>query len=372
MNNATLRFSAVGDISLGDHPLCAGIGAHSKFRNINPNFPFQKVQNEFNKADVLFGNLECTLSTKGLEKTNYHSIQMRGQPGYITGLVNAGFDVLNLANNHSMQHGEDTFKETIDILNEHKIKYCGVSDNFNDQTIPGLVEKNNLKISFLGYSLRPRQYFEQQPLYTEGTASGIKDDILRIKEKVDIVIVSLHWGDEFIDHPSPEEIKLAHEIIDSGANLVIGHHPHVLRGIEQYKNGYIVYSLGNFVCDMSWDESLRQTMIFSCDLSSTGINNVEYTPAYINNDFQPELLSGKEKELMLNKINLLSENISTNTINDFSAQSREYINEADKILCVIRKKSQKFFLRRLWSYPKIILFQQLLSYFRNRFHELIH
>ncbi len=372
MNNSTLRFSAVGDISLGDHPLCAGIGAHSKFKNIDPNFPFQKIQSEFNKADVLFGNLECTLSTRGLEKNNYHSIQMRGQPEYITGLVNAGFDVLNLANNHSMQHGEDTFKETVDILSEHKINNCGSANNNKTQSIPGLVEKNNLKIAFLGYSLRPRQYFEQAPLYAEGSTAGIKNDIHRIKGEADIVIVSLHWGDEFIDHPSPEEVKLAYNIIDSGADLIIGHHPHVLRGIEKYNNGYIVYSLGNFVCDMSWDESLRQTMIFSCDLSSSGVDNIEYTPVYINNDFQPELLSGKDRELVLNKINQLSQSLASSSTDDFNTKSHEYLNEADKVLYVIRKKSQKYFIKRIWSYPKVILFQQLISYFKNRFHELVN
>lgn len=371
-NNNSITFTAVGDISLGDHPLCAGIGTHSFLRKQKADFPFQHVQPVFDKADVLFGNLECTLSENGIDHNNYHSVQMRGQPGYIDGLVSAGFDVLNLANNHSLQHGKKAFRETVSLLEKNNIQPCGVNYENHLQGIPNIVEKNGLKLAFLGYSLRPRQYFEYPPLYTEGSPAGIKEDIQKIKDKVDFVIVSLHWGDEFIETPSPEEIQLARGIIDSGASLIIGHHPHVLRGIEQYNNGYIVYSLGNFVCDMSWDDTLQQTMIFSCQLNHDGISNIEITPAFINSEFQPELLTASARDQQLEKIAQLSKEVTNNKLDGFPSQLDAYNKEADDILRIIRKKSQHFFLKRIWNYPKKILIQQLMTYFKNRIHEFTH
>ena len=371
-NKNSITFTAVGDISLGDHPLCAGIGTHSFLRNQPADFPFKHVQAVFDKADVLFGNLECTLSESGIDHSNYHSVQMRGQPNYINSLVNAGFDVLNHANNHSMQHGKEAFRETVALLEKNKIQTCGVNFENHLQGIPRIVEKQGQKLAFLGYSLRPRQYFEYPPLYTEGTSEGINNDVQNIKEEVDFVIVSLHWGDEFIETPSPEDIQLAREIIDSGADLIIGHHPHVLRGIEEYNGGCIVYSLGNFICDMSWDNTLQQTMIFSCKLNSDGITNIEIIPAYINNSFQPELLTGTERNKQLEKISKLSKEVSDNRLNDFSSQLSAYTQAADDILRVIRKKSHRFFIKRIWNYPKIILLQQLLTYFKNRLHEFTH
>ena len=369
MSANSIRFTAVGDISLGDHPLCAGIGTHSKLKNKPALFPFTKVKPEFDKADILFGNLECTLSNQGENTRDYHSIQMRGHPAYIDSLTEAGFDVLNMANNHAMQHGEEPFKETVNILTQHDIKPCGVNYENHQVGIPVIIDRNGLRVAFLGYSLRPRQYFEQPPLYTEGTAEGIIRDVQSIKDSVDHVIVSLHWGDEFIDYPSPDEVRLARQTIDAGASLIVGHHPHVLRGIEPYKNGYIVYSMGNFICDMVWDPSLRETMIFSCTFSKTAIENPEYIPVWINNDSQAEILQGKAADNIRKKITQLSKKLTENDLSDFAQQQSSYQTDADEILRVIRKKSQRFFLSRLWNYPKLILLQQLSTYFKNRYHE---
>lgn len=370
MSEPSLTFAAVGDVSLGDHPLCVGFGSHSKFKKLTADFPFARVQEEFNKYDLLFGNLECTLSEINKKSGDYHSIQMRGQENYINGLVNAGFDVMNMANNHALQHGEQPFKATVDILNSHNIKPCGVNYDNHLTGKPVIINKNEIDIAFLGYSLRPRQYFEQPPIYTEGLNDGIINDINNIKRKVNHVIVSLHWGEEFIQTPSPEEVLLARNIIDNGASLVIGHHPHVLRGIEKYKQGYIAYSLGNFVCDMVWDNSLRETGILNCKLTHDSISNMELTPAYINNQFQPEILHGKAAESLLKKFEILSREVEAVELSNVETQKDDYLKKADDVLRIIRKKSQLFFLKRIWKYPPLILAQQLLRYFTNRLHEL--
>lgn len=372
MANKQITFSAVGDISFGDHPMCAGFGAYSRFKKEDPSFPFEKVSHIFKQSDLTFANLECSHSDIGLKKNDLSSIQMRGDPRNIQGLVDAGIDVVNVANNHSMQHGKEVFLDSIQNLETHNIQHCGANPDDHLIGIPTIVKKNGLSVAFFGYSLRPRQYFEYAPLYTEGHEDGIIRDIKKIRDEVDIVVISVHWGDEFIQRPSPEEIRTARNVIDAGANLIIGHHPHVLRGIEEYHGGYIVYSLGNFVCDMVWDDTLRSSMIFQCQLTQDGVKDINLIPTYTNNNFQPEILERKQAELALSKMDSLSKSLATETMAEYDKLSEKYILDADDALQDNRRKCHRFFLFRIWKFPIVVVLQQLATFFRNRVHELVH
>lgn len=370
---AHVSLAAVGDIAIGDHPLCVGFGVFSKFKNLPPDYPFEHVLHAFSNMDIVFGNLECTLSCHGLRGNRLSSVQMRGYPGLVDGLVKAGFNMLNLANNHSMQHGRKPFLETVKLLKDHNINFCGV--NTEDHLIgkPSILEINEIKIAFLGYSLRPRQYFDDNnPLYSEGHLDHITKDVKDNNKRVDIVVVSLHWGEEFVEQPSPEEIKIAREIIDSGADLIIGHHPHVLRGIEHYKHGIIIYSLGNFVCDMSWDERLRESLIFRCRITKSGISDIELIPIYINNNYQPEVLVKERGKNLLQRIEKLTEKLSWETLTCFDEKSKDYQSNAYKVLQLYRIKSQKHFLVNLRRYPFWVLLQQIGNYVKPRISSLVN
>jgi len=115
---------------------------------------------------------------------------------------------------------------------------------------PGIIEKNDVRLGFLGYC-KKGEYTATDS--TSGAAlfdeEIIKEDIRSIKNKVDFVVLSLHWGIELSEYPSPEQVEMAHRLVDAGAEVIIGHHPHVLQGIERYKRGLIFYSLGNFIFD---------------------------------------------------------------------------------------------------------------------------
>lgn len=370
LGNRVVRFSAVGDLTLGDHPLCVGFGARSRFRREEPIFPFRPSLEVLQRSELLFGNLECTHSTNGLRRWNYHSVQMRGEARLIEGLHAAGFKVLNVANNHSVQHGVDAFADTVSMLERRGIQCCGVAaDPSARHARPVVVITNGLRVGFLGYSLRPRQYFEHVPPYAEGEPDAMVRDIEGLRRKVDAVIVSLHWGDEFIQEPSPSEIHLAHRLADAGATLIIGHHPHALRGMERHGTTQIVYSLGNFVCDMAWDDSLRTSMIFECVLTAEGALDVRMVPVYINDDHQPEVLSGAAAVAVLDHVEQLSRRLAETARSAQPATERDYAAAAELSLRDIRSKSQRFFMSRLSKYPPPLLAQQLLTYLSNRLRE---
>jgi len=370
LGDRVVRFSAVGDLTFGDHPLCVGFGAHSRFRREEPLFPFRRSLEVLQRSELLFGNLECTHSTIGLRRWNYHSVQMRGEPRLIEGLHAAGFKVLNVANNHSVQHGVDAFADTVSMLERRGIQCCGVAtDPSARHARPVVVITNGLRVGFLGYSLRPRQYFEHVPPYAEGEPDAMVRDVEGLRRQVDAVVVSVHWGDEFIQEPSPSEIRLARRLADAGATLVIGHHPHALRGMERHGTTQIVYSLGNFVCDMAWDDSLRTSVIFECLLTAEGARDVRLVPVYINDDHQPEVLSGTASTAVLDHVEQLSRRLAKATPSSEPVTERDYATAAELTLRDIRAKSQRFFVSRLSKYPPPLLVQQLLTYFSNRLRE---
>lgn len=364
----TVTLHAVGDIAFGDHPLCTGFGTHSRMRREAPRFPFAHVKALLARADLRFGNLECTLSEHGLKANDYHSVQMRGHDAYVAGLVDAGFEVLNHANNHSMQHGKEPFRETLQLLQKANIAVCGVARG--QASVPAILTVKGLRIGFLGYSLRPRQYFTETPLYAEGTTDGITSDVRALRSQCEIVVASLHWGDEFIDRPSPADIQLAHDVIDAGADLIIGHHPHVLRGLERYGRGWIVYSLGNFVCDMLWEEEVRETAICECRLTAAGVEDVRLIPARINDDSQPELLTGEAAARLERRLAALSTALmETPPTEPTPAAMADYDAEAHAAHGRSRARSHRYFLRNAYRFPPRILAGQLTTFLRNRLAE---
>ncbi len=364
----TVTLHAVGDIALGDHPLCTGFGTHSRMRREPPTFPFAHVQSLLAGADLRFGNLECTLSERGLKPNDYHSVQMRGQESYLAGLAGAGFEVLNHANNHSMQHGKEPFRETLRLLKNANIAVCGVAQG--NTSVPAIVTVKGLRIGFLGYSLRPRQYFTETPLYAEGSSESITADVRALRAAADIVVVSLHWGDEFIDRPSPDDVQLAHDVIDAGADLIIGHHPHVLRGVERHGRGWIVYSLGNFVCDMLWEEELRETAVCECRLSPSGVEQVKLIPVRINDDSQPVPLAGEASARLDQRLAALGSALACagNEVAKSGAMA-DYEAAAYTAHRRSRAQSHRYFLRNAYRFPPRILVGQLTTYARNRLAE---
>lgn len=271
---------------LGDSAICAGFGFYSRNpRDIDA--LFSEVQQLLKSSDLVFGNLEAVLSFSGHDPGALGSAQMRGDPTFAQTLRRVGFDVISVANNHADQHGEGAFWETIEHLETAGIRCCGLVGDAPWVCQPVVLTRSGMTIGVLGYSCRPRQYGTSSQLYAAGDLDEICGDVRRLQPNVDAVIVSLHWGEEFVSHPSAEEVELGHAIIDAGAVLVVGHHPHVIRPVERYKAGFIAYSLGNFVADMLWQPSLREGVMLRCHLSRGAAAGIQIFHTYINDECHP-------------------------------------------------------------------------------------
>ena len=312
---------AVGDIMLGDSPTCFGFGVGSVIRKHGPIYPFEHVIEELRKSDLVFGNLEVVISGFCPASDAFSAVQFRARPEAVEGLLEAGFDVLSVATNHTMQHGRAALEETLAILTEHNIRFTGVEIPEKKIYNHCLLEKDGLRFCFLGYNFRPQQYFIDPPLWITPDLDHIKEDIDALRAKADIIVVSLHWGDEFIECPSPHQVELAHELIDHGANIILGHHPHILQGVEKYNGGVIAYSLGNFVFDM-WQRRLRRSMILKVTISGSAVD-YDIIPVVINRNHQPQIVRGQKGDDLGTEISNLSDGIRNGTADRYYTELRK-------------------------------------------------
>lgn len=255
---------------LGDSAICVGFGFHSRHPG-DASPAFARVGPILRRGSVVFGNLETLLSRSGRGRTRRRRDQMRGDPAYARSLRDAGFTALGVANNHAMQHGIDAFNETVESLKAADIACVGLRGSDGWCAEPAIQRtREGFRVGLLGYCWRPRQYEYGTPPFAEGNIEAVENDVRRLAAMVDAVVVSLHWGEEFLTGPSASEVAAAHRIIDAGAAVLVGHHPHVLRPGERYGRGVICYSLGNFVTDMLWQPALRVGGVLECQLDNGG------------------------------------------------------------------------------------------------------
>ena len=229
--------------------------------------------------------METVLSTEGKEKEKAVPLHISHEK--VKYLKEVNFDVLNLANNHIMDLGIAGFNKTLEVLMKNNLQFIGVSNNkYNLDYV--IIEKQGIKLGFLAYAQCGEVFLKESIRINKLELKKITKDIEFIKQKCDFVIVSLHWGIENVFYPSPKQINLAHELIESGATIILGHHPHVIQGIEKYKNGLIAYSLGNFQFGPYVSNSPNnQSFILTIELTKNGLEDYDITPIKIDSDFIP-------------------------------------------------------------------------------------
>ena len=318
----------------------------------DPGSIFDQVRGILKGGDIVFCQLEANLTNRGtpLPQARLHC---RTIPETARALKKAGFDIVSFASNHCMDLGIEAFFDTIDNLKKAKLSVIGVGATIEEARKPAIVERDGTRIAFLAYNtILPEGYWadvnrpgcapmraltlyqqieHDQPgtpgrIFTFPHRDDLKamlEDINKAKTRADLVVVSMHWGIHFVPAVLADyQREIAHAAIDGGADLILGHHAHILKGIEVYAGKVIFYSLCNFALDLaatpeilnnprhkeisvlniSWQPDpeyptyflppdSRKTIIAKCTVANKKIKRVSFLPTYINKKSQPEVLN---------------------------------------------------------------------------------
>jgi len=245
--------------------------------------PFKKTAEILRSADLTLINLEAPL-IENCPITNQGMI-FCGNQRFIEGLKFADIDVVNLANNHILNYGQTGLKQTIELLEKNNILPTAFSNSLK------IKKFNNFKIGFLGWNLLEK--FNQNEILKQ---------IKEADEKVDLLIASAHWGAEYTHQPAQWQKNLARQMVDQGADLICGNHPHWVQPIEIYNNKLIIYSHGNFIFDQEWSRQTKTGYIVKSSFYQNKLVDIQLFPVLISDYNQPELLKDEEKEKVLEKI----------------------------------------------------------------------
>ena len=313
----------------------------------NPEETFAHCGPQLREADILFGNLESVISDVW-NPADVSDLRLVGTPEkMLAGYVSAGFSVLNVANNPSMRFGWPALERCLELLDGVGIAHIGAGQDLDEARRPAILERNGTTVAFLGYSAvtdpahaarkdrpgvnrfrvdtayrPPARFFEvpgSPPIITTTPdprdLAALQDSIRDARAQADIVIVSWHWGispasggkGELVDY----QVTLGHACIDAGADLVVGHHPHLLQGVEVYQGKAIFYSLGDFTPRMARSSGAEPTIVTKVTISDKRIRQVSFMPGGINEREQPSLLSAGDNSEALRRIESESERFGT-------------------------------------------------------------
>jgi poly-gamma-glutamate synthesis protein (capsule biosynthesis protein) len=246
---------------------------------------FAQVKPLLETAQLAFVNVEGPISDKGV-RASWKEYTFRGRPALADGLAYAGIDVISLANNHSVDYGAKALLDTFARLNEVGVQWAGAGADAATASAPATLITPAGIVAVLAYTdIIPGGFAATKETpgvnATTSDRKKILSAVTAANEKADFVIVSFHWGEEYTGVANRDQRKLAHQVIDAGADLVLGHHPHVLQGLELYRNRLIAYSLGDFVWD-HYRPVTGETVILQVTVPRAGPPSFGAVPIYLD------------------------------------------------------------------------------------------
>ena len=284
----SITLVAAGDLLLG------GSAAPTVLKQ-GFDYPFIQITAILQSADIAMANLEAPL-TRQTEPVEDKRFTFKVDPQAAAAIQRSGIKVLTLANNHIGDFGPEGVTDTIAALRQHGLRYTGAGENLNQARRPTAIATARGSVGFLAYSNTfPKSFYAKsdRPGTAPGYADFVSKDVQKLREFVDYVVVSFHWGAELMTEPKDYQQRLARLAIDSGAQVVIGHHPHVLQGVEFYNDGVIYYSLGNFAFG-SYSRNAITGGMARVTLADGGVKSAEILPLNVANyevHFQPQPLA---------------------------------------------------------------------------------
>lgn len=274
-----------GDYNPGRHVNVVATRQHS-FDSLLIN-----LEDIFETGDIAMVNLEgalvhnCPLMSEGM--------QFCGSVKHARGLQSLGIDMVSLANNHSLNFGQNGLDETKAVLAEHGLRSAG----FDETVVMQVANQEKVAIIGIDATLKPR---DPQEIGTLIAAAA---------QHVQIIIPYFHWGNEYTHDPSPHQRDLAHVAIEAGATLVLGSHPHWVQAVEIYNHKLIVYSHGNLVFDQFWSEKTRQGIVGEYSFLAENLIDARFIPIYIEQGYQPKVLTNEAARIIINQMKDSSEKL---------------------------------------------------------------
>lgn len=305
---ARFSFLFIGDI-LPVNEIITQLNVHSV------DFPFQKIREDLFKYDFVFGNLETPVTDRGYIFVS-KAYNFRLSPRLALCIKDLKLDVVSVANNHLMDYGVTGMEDTFEFLDRNNILYAGGGSTLAEARRPARLSRGDTVMYVLAYCGRPPQEFyagKKRPGIAPIDIDVIREDIASCKTPDNIVFVSLHWGIEQTHIPQPYQIRQARQIIDAGADAIIGHHPHWPQGIEVYKGKPIIYSLGNFINGFI-NPVERDNIGVVFNYAGNRLEHIKVIPIAGRNRksrFQPYILTGRDAGECLALIRSFSKQLGT-------------------------------------------------------------
>ena len=298
--------TVVGDIMLG-----RGVGDRHA---ADPGRPLRPLADRLRSAEVTVGNLESTLSDDGVPQQGDDSFAADRQ--VVGALAATGFDVLSLANNHTGDYGDAAFRDTLRRLDHSTIRRVGAGVDAEAAWRPVVVRRDGMRIGFVAFNAigeTPRATASQpgaaevrmqprtgplNPRDLRRLTSTIED----LTQRADIVIGLPHWGDQYTNRPVPDQRRVGRAMVDAGADIVVGGHPHWVQGIQTDQGGLVVHSLGNFVFDMDFSRETEEGVMLELVWWDSELMGARFVPYVIDDDYVPRLANGPRAEATLDRM----------------------------------------------------------------------
>ncbi len=289
-----IRIACIGDVMCGDSFSKLGWGAASCIDRHAVDFLPEEITRLFQTHDLVLCNVESVLSDIGRRERSLRSLHMRGRARTAGHLADWGITVAHLANNHILEHGREAARDTADNLEKAGVRVVGAGpDNkFDPEVTATRLAIGGKELSIIGACFHPGGY-----AFCPGSIEQVLAKVEAESGAGQLVIVSAHWGDELIDRPSLWQRTTARRLMRAGARLVVGHHAHVVQGMDVREGGMVAYSLGNFIFDS--DSSLMDwSAILSVSLSDAAVTGHELIPVVWAEDFRPVIARGARAEMI--------------------------------------------------------------------------
>lgn len=315
---AEIKIAFVGDIMCGESFYAMGCGVATSLDKYGKDFLPADIVSFLRGHDVVFGNIECVLSDVRRNKYILRDIQMHGRAAATGYLADWGLTVANVANNHILEHGLDAAVDTVRNLRRVGIKTIGAGKNnlFQKGVSVEKIDLGDHLLVFIGICLRKEKY-----AFNGG--AGLDEAMRLVEETANkglVVVVSVHWGDEYMDRPSLTQVQIAKGLIDAGAAVVVGHHPHVLQGFGPCGDGFIAYSLGNFIFNGFLAET-RWSVILSMKFDGARVQQADYQVIESDNEHRPRIVSTQRKMQLNTEIRRRCELLQlTNSVDNYQKQ----------------------------------------------------